>query len=43
MHKQPMTDITDQGRVTLDFFQGQLNCNKTTVITNVHCNSSDTI
>lgn len=38
-----MVNITDQGRVTLDLFQGQLNYDKTTVTINVHCNSSDTV
>lgn len=31
MHKQPMLNITDEGRVTLGLFQGQFNYNKTTV------------
>lgn len=38
-----MVNITNQGRVTLDLFQGELNYNKTIVTNNVRCNSSDTV
>lgn len=38
-----MVNVTDQGRVTLDLFQGQLSYNKTTLRINVCCKSSDTV